>query len=120
MVPWRIARKVDQGRCGRWLAGEARRSAGYLLRWRIRERMRRFLRPSFRRPLPVFFVPTHNSVEGIELLNTVIGQQGAPSRHARERRTPPCRESRILASPRATRQERGEDGKWDTLEDFGH
>jgi hypothetical protein len=30
----------------------------YFLRWRIFERMRRFLRPSFRRPLPVFLVPT--------------------------------------------------------------
>ncbi len=28
--------------------------------WRIRARIRRFLRPSFRRPRPVFFVPkTH-------------------------------------------------------------
>jgi hypothetical protein len=32
----------------------------YFLRWRIRARIRRFLRPSFRRPRPVFFVPkTH-------------------------------------------------------------
>jgi hypothetical protein len=30
----------------------------YFLRWRIRARIRRFLRPIFRRPLPVFFVPT--------------------------------------------------------------
>ena len=29
----------------------------YFLRWRIFARMRRFLRPSFRRPLPDFFVP---------------------------------------------------------------
>jgi len=36
--------------------------ADYFLRWRILERMRRFLRPSFRRPLPVFFVPTRDSV----------------------------------------------------------
>ena len=28
------------------------------LRWRIFERMRRFLRPSLRRPFPVFFTPT--------------------------------------------------------------
>lgn len=34
---------------------------GYFLRWRIRERMRRFLRPSFRRPLPVFLTPTNSS-----------------------------------------------------------
>lgn len=33
----------------------------YLLRWRILARMRRFLRPSLRRPLPVFLVPTHVS-----------------------------------------------------------
>lgn len=30
----------------------------YFLRWRILARMRRFLRPILRRPLPVFFVPT--------------------------------------------------------------
>ena len=30
----------------------------YFLRWRIRARMRRFLRPILRRPFPVFFVPT--------------------------------------------------------------
>jgi hypothetical protein len=29
----------------------------YFLRWRIFARMRRFLRPSFRRPLPDFLVP---------------------------------------------------------------
>jgi len=34
---------------------------GYFLRWRIRERMRRFFWPSFRRPLPVFFTPTNDS-----------------------------------------------------------
>jgi hypothetical protein len=34
----------------------------YFLRWRIFERIRRFFRPNFRRPLPVFFVPTHYSV----------------------------------------------------------
>ncbi len=34
----------------------------YFLRWRIFARMRRFLRPSFRRPLPDFFVPKANSV----------------------------------------------------------
>jgi hypothetical protein len=31
------------------------------LRWRIFERMRRFLRPNLRRPFPVFFVPTSSS-----------------------------------------------------------
>jgi len=31
------------------------------LRWRIRDRILRFLRPIFRRPLPVFFVPTANN-----------------------------------------------------------
>ena len=30
----------------------------YFLRWRIFDRMRRFLRPNLRRPLPVFLVPT--------------------------------------------------------------
>jgi len=29
----------------------------YFLRWRILARMRRFLRPSFRRPFPDFLVP---------------------------------------------------------------
>jgi len=33
----------------------------YPLRWRIRERMRRFLRPTLRRPFPDFFVPTRVS-----------------------------------------------------------
>ena len=32
------------------------------LRWRIFERIRRFFRPSFRRPLPDFFVPMRRSV----------------------------------------------------------
>lgn len=32
------------------------------LRWRIRLRLRRFLRPSFRRPLPDFFVPIRVSL----------------------------------------------------------
>src|SRR5262249_1719070 len=30
----------------------------YFLRWRMRDRMRRFLRPSLRRPRPVFLTPT--------------------------------------------------------------
>jgi hypothetical protein len=30
----------------------------YFLRWRIRARIRRFLRPIFRRPRPVFLTPT--------------------------------------------------------------
>ena len=30
----------------------------YFLRWRILDRIRRFLRPIFRRPFPVLFVPT--------------------------------------------------------------
>lgn len=34
----------------------------YFLRWRILARIRRFLRPTLRRPLPVFFVPTRISV----------------------------------------------------------
>src|ERR1700720_1738129 len=40
-----------------------RSSSTDYLRWRIFERMRRFLRPSLRRPLPVFLVPTQGSVE---------------------------------------------------------
>jgi hypothetical protein len=32
-------------------------TTGYL-RWRILARLRRFLRPIFRRPLPVFLTPT--------------------------------------------------------------
>jgi len=54
-------RTCARARCD-W--GSARKPRGYYrLRWRILERMRRFLRPSFRRPLPVLFVPTHGSVE---------------------------------------------------------
>ena len=33
------------------------------LRCRIRDRIRRFLRPSFRRPLPVFLTPTRHSIK---------------------------------------------------------
>ena len=33
----------------------------YFFRWRIRARIRRFFRPIFRRPRPVFFTPTSNS-----------------------------------------------------------
>ena len=33
----------------------------YFLRWRILDRIRRFLRPIFRRPLPVFLDPTQFS-----------------------------------------------------------
>lgn len=32
------------------------------MRWRIFARMRRFLRPTFRRPFPDFFVPTWSSI----------------------------------------------------------
>lgn len=34
-------------------------SSDYFLRWRILARMRLFLRPTLRRPLPVFFTPTY-------------------------------------------------------------
>lgn len=34
------------------------RKRHYFLRWRILARMRRFFRPSFRLPLPLFFTPT--------------------------------------------------------------
>jgi hypothetical protein len=44
-------------------------SAPDYLRWRIFERMRRFLRPNFRLPLPVFFVPTQLSVDRIRLVH---------------------------------------------------
>lgn len=40
----------------KWPRGET-----YFLRCRILERMRRFLRPNFRRPFPDFFVPTQSS-----------------------------------------------------------
>jgi hypothetical protein len=36
---------------------ERRFTEDYFLRWRIFERMRRFLRPCFRRPFPDFLVP---------------------------------------------------------------
>jgi hypothetical protein len=36
---------------------EVRLKQDYFFRWRIFERMRRFLRPSFRRPFPDLFVP---------------------------------------------------------------
>src|SRR6478672_11237067 len=37
-------------------------SKDYFLRWRILARMRRFLRPCFRRPFPDFLVPKASSV----------------------------------------------------------
>jgi hypothetical protein len=40
---------------------ELRLAEDHFLRWRILARMRRFLRPSFRRPLPDFLVPKDNS-----------------------------------------------------------
>jgi hypothetical protein len=48
--------------------------SGYRLRWRILARMRRFLRPILRRPLPVFLVPTWDSV-GLEIIE--VATQGA-------------------------------------------
>lgn len=51
-----------QGELPQALTGREINDAAYL-RWRILDRMRRFLRPSLRRPFPVFFVPTHDSVE---------------------------------------------------------
>jgi hypothetical protein len=41
---------------------ERRLVKDYFLRWRIFARMRRFLRPSFRRPFPDLFVPKAISV----------------------------------------------------------
>jgi len=41
-----------------FMATRQSKTANYFLRWRIFARIRLFLRPSFRRPLPVFFVPT--------------------------------------------------------------
>ena len=38
----------------------------YFLRWRILARMRRFLRPIFLRPFPVFLVPTQALSASIE------------------------------------------------------
>lgn len=38
------------------------------MRWRIFARIRRFLRPTFRRPFPVFFVPTCSS-DGFDLID---------------------------------------------------
>lgn len=37
-----------------------RHAENYFLRWRILARILRFLRPIFRRPLPVLFVPTES------------------------------------------------------------
>ena len=43
------------------------RRAVYFLRWRILARIRRFLRPIFRRPFPVFFVPNAYSSKWLAL-----------------------------------------------------
>jgi hypothetical protein len=42
-------------------AAEMRPGKDYFLRWRILARMRRFLRPSFRRPFPDFLTPKASS-----------------------------------------------------------
>jgi len=61
-------RKRSQDRLYRYVEGREKEQekkitrSGYRLRWRILARMRRFLRPTLRRPLPVFFVPTRDSV----------------------------------------------------------
>jgi hypothetical protein len=49
-------------------SGDARKD--YFSRWRIFERMRRFLRPSFRRPLPDFLVPKAISVFEVDFSPT--------------------------------------------------
>ena len=54
------------------------------LRWRIFERIRRFLRPSFRRPLPVFFVPTQYSVEKLDASRRAVPFEG-PQRTSKSR-----------------------------------
>jgi hypothetical protein len=58
-----FARRAKQGR--------RRDAAGkdYFLRWRILARMRRFLRPSFRRPLPDFLTPKADSVFGCKAVH---------------------------------------------------
>jgi hypothetical protein len=62
-----MARSI--GRAVEIVLGPERRAAqkrgsvkDYFLRWRIFDRMRRFLRPSFRRPLPDFLTPKAVSV----------------------------------------------------------
>ena len=52
----------------------ARGFAHYFLRWRIRARMRRFFRPTLRRPFPVFFTPTCNSPFGLSAANRQFRQ----------------------------------------------
>jgi hypothetical protein len=44
----------------------------YFLRWRILARMRRFLRPSFRRPFPDFFTPKAISWFGLPTMQSDI------------------------------------------------
>ena len=72
---------------------EARLTRDYFLRWRIFARMRRFLRPSFRRPLPDLFVPKAISVCKVSKLNQpdvihdsneiyVRNARARPKRHA--------------------------------------
>ncbi len=51
----RIVRHENESR-------ETRFNKDYFLRWRIFARMRRFLRPCFRRPFPDFLVPKASSV----------------------------------------------------------
>jgi hypothetical protein len=57
---WRGLRPFDDLTMDR-AAPKRLRPPVHFFRWRILARIRRFLRPSFRRPFPVFFVPTRSS-----------------------------------------------------------
>ena len=54
----RAAHREARTLCATGHAEPARAAGAYYLRCRILDRIRRFLRPSFSRPFPVFFVPT--------------------------------------------------------------
>ena len=57
----------QSGSVGWGMVRAHRHAKNYFLRWRILARIFRFLRPTFRRPLPVFFVPTDSySLEGFD------------------------------------------------------
>jgi hypothetical protein len=55
------ARRLKRGSFTETGPRELRLVEDYFLRWRIFARMRRFLRPCFRRPFPDFLVPKTDS-----------------------------------------------------------
>ncbi len=78
---------------------------GYFLRWRIFARIRRFLRPILRRPLPVFFVPTPGlHMQGV-FRQTAVCPHKKASRQSNMAASPGTRAWTTIFCRHATREE---------------